>query len=224
MPLENPKRSEPTRIILRCEFSPPMPTSLLALFVTLRSILRSRVDLQVENLALRHQIGVLQRSVKKRPKLTSMDRLLWVSLSRLWRGWRSTLVLVKPETVVAWHRRGFRWFWTWKVRHGQPRRPIVSREVRESDPQHVPTESYLGCTAHSRRTAQTRHRHRPDQRHQVHGALPQATLANLARLPGEPHLTARFHRFLYGPDHSFSGPLGVPGPGPRSSSHPPLQQ
>src|SRR5215469_14140508 len=88
VPLENPKRSELTRIILRCEFSPPMPTSLLALFVTLRSILRSRVDLQPENLALRHQIGVLQRSVKKRPKLTSMDRLLWVSLSRLWRGWR----------------------------------------------------------------------------------------------------------------------------------------
>ena len=108
-----------------------MPTSLLALFVTLRSILRSRADLQVENLALRHQIGVLQRSVKKRPKLTSMDRLFWVSLSRLWRGWRSTLVLVKPETVVAWHRRGFRWFWTWKVRQGQPGRPIVSREVRD---------------------------------------------------------------------------------------------
>jgi hypothetical protein len=64
-----------------------MPTSLLALFVTLRSILRSRADLQVENLALRHQIGVLRRSMKKRPKLTSMDRLFWVfsipPLSRL---------------------------------------------------------------------------------------------------------------------------------------------
>jgi hypothetical protein len=108
-----------------------MPTSLLALFVTLRSILRSRADLQVENLALRHQIGVLQRSVKKCPKLTSMDRLFWVSLSRLWRGWRSTLVLVKPETVVAWHRRGFRWFWTWKVRQGQRGRPLVRREVRD---------------------------------------------------------------------------------------------
>jgi hypothetical protein len=54
-----------------------MPTSLLVLFVTLRSILRSPVDLQLENWALRHQIGVLQRSVKKRPKLTSMDRLFW---------------------------------------------------------------------------------------------------------------------------------------------------
>jgi hypothetical protein len=65
VPLENPERSELTPVILRCEFSPPLPTSLLALFVSLRSILRSRADLQVENLALRHQIGVPQRSVKK---------------------------------------------------------------------------------------------------------------------------------------------------------------
>ena len=61
-----------------------MPTSLLALLIILRSLIRSRIDLQLENLALRHQIGVLQRSRKKRPKLTSMDRLLWVSLSRRW--------------------------------------------------------------------------------------------------------------------------------------------
>ena len=60
-----------------------------------------------------------------------MDRLLWVWLSRTWSGWRSALALVKPETVVAWHRKGFRLFWTWKVRHGQPGRPIISREVRD---------------------------------------------------------------------------------------------
>ena len=78
-----------------------MPTSLVAVLVILRSLIRSRVDLQLENLALRHQIGVLQRSLKKRPKLISMDRLLWASLSRIWRDWRSALVIVKPETVVA---------------------------------------------------------------------------------------------------------------------------
>jgi len=50
---------------------------------------------------LRHQIGVLQRSLKKHPKLTSMDRLLWVSLSRIWRDWRYTLAIVKPQTVEA---------------------------------------------------------------------------------------------------------------------------
>ena len=108
-----------------------MLSSLLALLIALRSILGSRLDLQFEILALRHQIAVLQRAAKRRPRLTTTDRLLWVSLSRIWRRWRSTLVLVKPETVVAWHRKGFRLFWTWKVRHGQPGRPAITREIRD---------------------------------------------------------------------------------------------
>jgi hypothetical protein len=98
---------------------------------TLSSIFRSRAALGLENLALRHQIGVLQRSAKKRPKWTSRDRLLWICLSRFWRDWRSALAIVKPETVVAWHRAGFRLFWTWKVRHGQPGRPLIPLEVRD---------------------------------------------------------------------------------------------
>jgi hypothetical protein len=108
-----------------------MPTSLLALLITLRSILRSRLDLQLEILALRHQIGVFERSVRKRPRLTPTDRLLWVSLFRIWRHWRSTLLIVKPETVVAWHRKGFRLFWSWKVRHGQRGRPAIPRQTRD---------------------------------------------------------------------------------------------
>jgi len=91
----------------------------------LPSILRSRAALELENLALRHQIGVLQRSAAKRPKLTAGDRLFWICLSRLWRDWRSALAIVTPETVVAWHRAGFRLFWTWKVRRGQPGRPVI---------------------------------------------------------------------------------------------------
>ena len=90
---------------------------------------KSRAALHVENLALRHQLGVLQRSVK-RPKLTPPDRLLWALLSQLWNGWRSALVIVKPDTVIAWHRKSFRLFWAWKVRHGKPGRPAVPREVR----------------------------------------------------------------------------------------------
>jgi transposase InsO family protein len=73
---------------------------------------------------------VLQRSVK-RPKLTPADRFLWAWLSEIWAGWRSALVVVQPATVVAWHRKGFRLFWTWKVRHGQPGRPAVQKDVRE---------------------------------------------------------------------------------------------
>ena len=79
---------------------------------------------------MRHQIGVLPRSVRKRPKLSSGDRFFWVYLSRIWSGWRSALVIVKPETVVAWHRKGFRLFWTWKVGKAIPVDSIVSHEVR----------------------------------------------------------------------------------------------
>ena len=104
---------------------------LTTLPATLSSIFRSRAVLELENLALRHQIGVLQRSARKRPRLTPADRLLWVWLSRLWRDWRSALAIVKPETVIAWHRAGFRLFWTWKVRRGRPGRPVVAREVRD---------------------------------------------------------------------------------------------
>src|ERR1700722_20107918 len=94
-------------------------------------VFRSRAALQVEILALRHQIGVLRRSTQKRPKLTMADRLFWVWLSGLWADWRSALVIVKPETVIAWHRKGFRLFWTWKVRHARTGRPAVSCEVRQ---------------------------------------------------------------------------------------------
>ena len=104
---------------------------LVILLATLSSILRSRAVLALENLALRHQIGVLQRSARKRPKLILLDRLLWAWLSRVWSGWRSALAIVQPETVIAWHRRGFRLFWTWKIRQGQPGRPTLPREVRE---------------------------------------------------------------------------------------------
>jgi transposase InsO family protein len=108
-----------------------MPIPLTTLLATLSSIFRSRAALELENLALRHQIGVLQRSKRQRPKLTSGDRLLWICLSRLWRDWRSALAIVKPETVIAWQRAGFCLFWTWKVRRGQPGRPLISREVRD---------------------------------------------------------------------------------------------
>jgi len=107
-----------------------MLISLTTLLAIMSSIFRSRAGLELENLALRYQIGVLQRSAKKRPKLTRGDRLLWVWLSRIWSDWRSTVVIVKPETVLAWHRVGFRLFWTWRVRHGQPGRPVISCEVR----------------------------------------------------------------------------------------------
>src|SRR5215472_13574873 len=95
-----------------------LPT-LLAVF---RSAFRSRVALELENLALRHQLNVLERSVP-RPRLTPADRCLWVGLSRVCPNWRVALAIVRPETVIAWHRQGFRLFWTWTVRRGKSGRP-----------------------------------------------------------------------------------------------------
>ena len=76
-----------------------MSAVLISLLAGLASTLRTRTSLQVEILALRHQLGVLQRTKRRRVPLRAMDRLLWVALHRLWPEWRKALVLVKPETV-----------------------------------------------------------------------------------------------------------------------------
>ena len=86
---------------------------------------RSQAAVQAQIIALRHQLVVLQRTqMTKRLILRRADRSLWVWLSQLWSGWRSALLIVKPETVIAWHRQGFRRYWTWKIRHGRTGRPI----------------------------------------------------------------------------------------------------
>jgi putative transposase len=98
----------------------------VVLFV--RTMLISRATIVAENLALRHQLGVLQRSVK-RPRLRQHDRIFWVWLSRLWADWRSSLMIVKPDTVVRWHQQGFKLYWRWKSR-GKPGRPKIDAEIR----------------------------------------------------------------------------------------------
>jgi len=96
----------------------------------LAAALRSRAGLQAENLALRHQLAVLRRG-SKRPQLRQADRLLWAWLSRAWSGWREAIVIVKPETVIAWRRRKFREYWTKLSRSGKPGRPAIPKEVRD---------------------------------------------------------------------------------------------
>src|SRR5271165_6135537 len=82
---------------------------ILSLFSSARQTFQTRAALQAEILALRHQLLVLQRSSRgHRLRLSRADRFLWVWLARFWSGWRSALVILKPETVIAWHRTGFR--------------------------------------------------------------------------------------------------------------------
>ena len=101
-----------------------------SLLCSLISAFKTRRSLALENLALRQQLAVLQRSVK-RPRLSNVDRGFWVLLRRFWTDWARVLIIVKPETVVRWHRSGFKRYWTWKSRRRRPGRPGVAPEVRE---------------------------------------------------------------------------------------------
>ena len=84
----------------------------------------------MENLALRHQIGVLTRALgDRRPRFGSWDRALWVVLARRWKAWRYALAIVQPATVVRWHREGFRRFWTRRSRASRGGRPGLDREL-----------------------------------------------------------------------------------------------
>jgi hypothetical protein len=97
--------------------------TLLAAFLSRQSIL-------LENAALRHQIEVLQRN-STRPTLRWRDRAIWDLLSCIWTDWRKSLFIVQPETVIRWHRQGFRLYWKWLSRPRRSGRPHVSREIRE---------------------------------------------------------------------------------------------
>jgi hypothetical protein len=101
---------------------------LLAFLSVVRVFVRSRTDTALEVLALRQQLGVLKRK-RPRPRLSAPDRLFWVLLQQLWSRWAEALIIVNPDTVVGWHRAGFRLYWRWRSgeRGGRPR---ISEEIR----------------------------------------------------------------------------------------------
>ena len=106
-----------------------MQPILCTLLTFLATLCRSRLSMQLEILALRHQLAVYQRSAR-RPRLKAGDRLLWSWLSPLWTGWQKGLIFVQPRTVITWQRRRFRDYWAKLSQGGKPGRPPVSKEVR----------------------------------------------------------------------------------------------
>jgi putative transposase len=103
----------------------------LPLFLSVVAVaFKDRADLVAENIALRQQLSCLIHR-GPRPKLRPVDRVFWVLLSRFWDGWRESLAVVKPATVLAWHRKGFKFLWRWKSRNRGPGRPRISGEVRK---------------------------------------------------------------------------------------------
>jgi putative transposase len=102
---------------------------VLGVWAFVRALLVSSATVSLENVALRHQLTVLQRSVC-RPRLRRRDRIFWLWLARLWAGWRASLVIVQPATVLAWHRQGFQLYWHWKSRRRSVGRPPLDLEIR----------------------------------------------------------------------------------------------
>lgn len=100
------------------------------LLTFIRNLAIGRAAMIAENVALRQQLIVLRRSVK-RPKIRRRDRVFWAWLSGLWPNWRSALLIVKPETVVRWHQQGFKLFWRWKSRTTKQGRPAIDAEIRK---------------------------------------------------------------------------------------------
>lgn len=103
---------------------------LVWVYVCLGAVLKERRDLALENLALRQQLAVLKRS-QSRLKIKQRDRVFWIWLSRTWSGWRATVIIVKAATVVGWHRRSFKRYWTKLSQHEVGGRPAVSSQVRD---------------------------------------------------------------------------------------------
>src|SRR5262245_17028679 len=84
-----------------------------------------------ENLALREQLAILRRASPKRLRLKSADKIFWAWPSSVWAHWADVLVIVRPDTVVRWHRSGSRPFWRWKARRQGPGRPPASKDVHD---------------------------------------------------------------------------------------------
>ena len=106
-----------------------MPFFILAV-IFLRSVFKSRRQLLLENLALRQQVTMLRKSVK-RPRATVADKLFWILFSRYVDGWRTVLHGLHPDTVVRWHRQSFRFYWRWKSRGPKPGRPAIDGGLRK---------------------------------------------------------------------------------------------
>jgi hypothetical protein len=180
---------------------------MFSLFVSVLSALcssfRTQAALQLENLALRHHINVLRRSQRGRVHLRTADRLFWTWLMHFWSGWHSALAIVKPETVIAWHRKGFRLYWTWKSRHGQPGRAALAKESRELIRRMSLANPLGGAPRIHGGTAQTRNRCVPGNRSDVRGAHTEAAISHLANLPQQSRHPVRFDK-LRGADFDHS--------------------
>src|SRR5215831_8831763 len=134
-----------------------MSPVFIALFTLFASTFRTHTALQAEIAALRHQIAVLQLSAPRRLRLKQSDRFLWILWSWVWPEWRRWLRILKPDTVVRWHRSAFARYWTWKSRR-RPGRPAVAVSIRGPDSTDESSQQAVGSTENPWRAPQVGNR------------------------------------------------------------------
>ena len=133
--------------------------------------------------------------------LKRSDRVLWVLLSRFWSGWRRCLQMVQPATVIAWHRRAFALYWTWKSRR-PPGRPNTTAEIRDLIRRMSHANPLWGAPPRSRGTPKVGNRGGAIDGGQVSATAPEAAHADLANVPDQ---SCGLDRLLYRSDRNIPG-------------------
>jgi len=176
------------------------------------SFFKTQRELALENLALRHQIGVLKRTLgTRRVCLKPSDRKLWVVLSRVWTGWQQLLAIVQPATVIRWHREGFRHFWTQKSRRRNGR-PESEREVRALTRKMSTSNPTWGAPRIRNELAKIGIKVSTINRGQVYGPASQAALTDLALVSGQSRQRLGFTRLLCRPNRHIPSPIRLTHP------------
>src|SRR5438094_1044308 len=209
-------KSRPSRFscVLRTDEAiwPVMVRWLGILLGTLRSTVCTHRELALENLVLRQQLAVWKVR-QPRPRLTAMDRIFWVVLSRLWKSWRHSLQVVRPETVVGWHRQGFRLYWAWKSRRRRGR-PAIETEIRDLI-RRISRANPLGRAADPWRATEARPDGIAGDGFEIRAPASEAAVAGVARVFEEPRQGSDRVGFLHGADGDLSGPVRTCGAEPR---------
>src|SRR5438132_4499108 len=189
----------------------------LAILVwTLRSTIRTQRELALENLALRQQVAVWKVR-QPRPQLTTTDRIFWVVLSRLWKSWRNSLRMVRPETVVGWHRQGFRRYWAWKSRRRRGR-PAIGTELRHLIRRMSRANPLWGAPRIHGELLKLGSDGIAGDGLEVHAPAAAAAVAGVAHIFEESRQGSDRVGFLHGAHSDLSGPVRARGAEPRPAS------
>ena len=199
-----------------------MITLLLHLLRLLPFLCGGHPLLALENLALRQQLAVYKRTVT-RPPLRRTDRLFWVGLATVWAGWRQSLVIVTPNTVLRWQRRRFREYWTKLSGRPTGGRPPVNAEIKVLVT-HGRREPPVGRPTNPWRTPEARHQRGRAHRLSVHAEAASAAVSDLANITRQPCPGFGLPRFLHGPHCALARPLRSRRAGSPSPTRRPLQR